>query len=154
MGDDQSAQWPNAGPLAREVVFQRRSRWLCADGVRHRRGTRVCAAPRSSAARAHDIYFDAPNVTETAIRAYADSIFRRVDWTWAQPRPPFVSMGWHPETGFIAHDWRGFNEAMLLYVLALGSPTHPIDPAAWEAWTRTYHWTDFNGQPHVNFAPR
>jgi hypothetical protein len=42
---------------------------------------------------------------------------------------------------------------MLLYVLALGSPTHPIDSTAWEAWTRTYQWADFYGQPHVNFAP-
>ena len=98
-------------------------------------------------------YFDAPTSTEASIRAYADSIFQRVDWTWAQPRPPFVSMGWHPETGFIEHDWRGFNEAMLLYVLALGSPTHPVDPSAWEAWTRTYQWADFYGQQHVNFAP-
>ncbi|MGQ0539923.1 MAG: glucoamylase family protein [Gemmatimonadaceae bacterium] len=98
-------------------------------------------------------YFDGSSATEAAIRAYADSLFRRVDWRWAQPRPPFVSMGWHPERGFIEHDWRGFNEAMLLYVLALGSPTHPIDPAAWEAWTRTYVWGEFYGQAHVNFAP-
>jgi len=98
-------------------------------------------------------YFDGSNATEAAIRAYADSLFRRVEWRWAMPRPPLVSMGWHPERGFIEHDWRGFNEAMLLYVLALGSPTHAIDPAAWDEWTRTYRWTDFYGQSHVNFAP-
>lgn len=98
-------------------------------------------------------YFDGVSNTEVAIRAYADSLFRRVEWGWAMPRPPVVSMGWHPERGFIDADWRGFNEAMLLYVLALGSPTHAIDPAAWDEWTRTYQWADFYGHTHVNFAP-
>ncbi|MGQ0641126.1 MAG: glucoamylase family protein [Gemmatimonadaceae bacterium] len=98
-------------------------------------------------------YFDGSNASEVTIRAYADSLFRRVDWRWAQPRAPFVSMGWHPERGFIQHDWRGFNEAMLLYVLALGSPTHPIEASAWDGWTSTYQWGEFYGQAHVNFAP-
>jgi hypothetical protein len=64
-------------------------------------------------------------------------------------------MGWHPEPGrgFIPHDYRGYNEAMFLYVLALGSPTHPVEPAAWAAYTSTYRWADFYGQEHVNFAP-
>jgi hypothetical protein len=42
---------------------------------------------------------------------------------------------------------------MLLYVLALGSPTHSIDAAAWPAWTSTYRWTTFQGQPHLGFPP-
>jgi hypothetical protein len=42
---------------------------------------------------------------------------------------------------------------MILYVLALGSPTHPIDPSAWTQWTSTYDWRVFYGQPQVNFAP-
>jgi hypothetical protein len=62
-------------------------------------------------------------------------------------------MGWHPESNFISSDWRGFNEAMLLYVLALGSPTHAIDSTAWNLWTSTYQWATFYGQPDVNFAP-
>ena len=98
-------------------------------------------------------YFDGTGADETEIRSLADSIYRRVDWRWAQVRPPFVSMGWHPESGFIAHDWRGYNEAMLLYVLALGSPTFPVEPSAWDAWTGTYQWGSFHGQPHVGFAP-
>jgi hypothetical protein len=42
---------------------------------------------------------------------------------------------------------------MILYVLALGSPTHPVDEAAWERWTRTYAWGTFHGQEHVGFGP-
>lgn len=98
-------------------------------------------------------YFDGTGEQEVAIRALADSIYARVEWTWAQPRPPAVSMGWHPERGFIAYDWNGYNEAMLLYVLALGSPTHPVDPAAWTHYTSSYRWGPFHGYEHVNFAP-
>ena len=49
-------------------------------------------------------------------------------------------MGWTPEGGYHHLDWRGYNEAMLVYLLALGSPTHPIDASAWDAWTSTYTW--------------
>src|SRR6185436_2484122 len=42
-------------------------------------------------------YFTTTNPTEAAIRAYADSLYLRVDWQWAQAKAPLVSMGWHPE---------------------------------------------------------
>jgi hypothetical protein len=99
------------------------------------------------------MYFDGSEPIEGAIRAYADSIYRRVDWSWAQARRPLVSMGWDPSKGFIHADWRGLNEAMLLLVLALGSPTHPVGPEAWTGWTSTYRWGRFHGQEQVGFAP-
>lgn len=98
-------------------------------------------------------YFDRDDPGEAEIRQLAETLYRRADWEWARPEPPRVSMGWHPEKGFIEHEWIGLNEAMILYVLALGSPTHPIDPKDWEEWTRTYRWGSFYGQEHVNFAP-
>jgi hypothetical protein len=100
-------------------------------------------------------YYDGDDPREREIRDLADAIYRRVDWTWAQNNKPLVSMGWHPERGFIPSDWRGYNEAMLLYVLALGSPTHPVGPEAWEAWTSTYDkdWGEFQGQEYLSFAP-
>ena len=98
-------------------------------------------------------YFDQSNPAETEIRQLADLIYGRADWTWFQTRPPYISMGWHPEKGFIKNDWKGYNEAMLLYVLALGSPTHPVGPDAWPNWTKTYKWDTFYEQTHVNFDP-
>lgn len=98
-------------------------------------------------------YFDAADPIEAAIRAYADSLYRRVDWRWAQRSPPLINMGWKPESGFLPLEWRGYNEAMLVYLLALGSPTFPVEPAAWDAWTATYQWGTFHGQSHVGFAP-
>jgi hypothetical protein len=98
-------------------------------------------------------YFHGTDASETAIRALADSLYDRVDWTWIQPRPPLVSMGWTPEEGFHTYDWKGYDEAMLLYVLALGSRTHPIDASAWPAWTASYQWGAFEGRDQVGFAP-
>jgi len=98
-------------------------------------------------------YFDGPGADEVAIRAYADSIYRRVDWRWIQPRAPLVAMGWTPEEGFHSYDWRGYDEAMLLYILALGSPTYAIADSAWSAWASSYTWGTWYGQTHIGFAP-
>ena len=98
-------------------------------------------------------YFDRADAGDSTVRALADSIYFRVDWPWARNGAASLTMGWHPETGFISSRWIGFNEAMLLYALAMGSPTHPIGPEAWEAWTSRYRWDRFHGQEYVMFAP-
>jgi len=100
-------------------------------------------------------YYDRNNKDEKEIRKLAGDLYARVDWTWASPRPPLVSMGWTPEAGFIHADWQGYDEAMILYILALGSPTHPLDASSWNAWTQTNDrtWGSFQGQEHLGFAP-
>lgn len=102
-----------------------------------------------------DSYFDGDDAAEVEIRTLAEEIYARVNWQWAQIRYPLISMGWHPEDGFIAADWQGYNEAMIVYVLALGSPTFPVQPDAWTAWTSTYDqtWGTLYGQEHLSFAP-
>ncbi|HEY7517187.1 MAG TPA: glucoamylase family protein [Methylomirabilota bacterium] len=100
-------------------------------------------------------YFDGPAPEEVEIRSLAQAIYGRVDWRWAQPKAPAISLGWSPEEGFLAYDWRGYNEAMLVYLLALGSPTFPVAPDAWREWTSTYdrHWGTLFGQEHLGFGP-
>jgi hypothetical protein len=100
-------------------------------------------------------YFDADEPSEIELRQLADAIYGRVDWNWAQHRSPAVTMGWTPERGFLRDDWLGYDEAMILYILALGSPTHPVGPEAWRTWTSTYdkHWGTLYGQTHLSFAP-
>jgi hypothetical protein len=100
-------------------------------------------------------YFDTRDPGDVEIRGLAERIYRRVDWTWAQPRPPAIALAWTPERGFSTEDWRGYNEAMLVYLLALGSPTHPISPDAWTLWTSSYkgHWGTLYNQTYLNFAP-
>jgi hypothetical protein len=105
-------------------------------------------------------YFDRDDAGDREVRALTDSINARVDWRWATDGGTLVSMGWRPEPapyqnarGFNVSTWRGYDEGMILYVLALGSLTHAIDPAAWTEWTRTYKWDRFYGQDYVQFAP-
>ncbi len=98
-------------------------------------------------------YFDGADPAEVRIRALADSLYLRADWAWAQPRAPLIAMGWKPEEGWGVADWHGYDEGMIVYILALGSPTHPVAPAAWTAWTNGYPWGTYYGQSHVGFAP-
>jgi hypothetical protein len=98
-------------------------------------------------------YFGGASPTEAEIRALADSLYYRVEWTWPVNNPGRISMGWHPETGPIEYEWHGYDEAMILMILALGSPTHPVGPEFWSTYTSTNRWGTFHGQAHTGFAP-
>lgn len=98
-------------------------------------------------------YFDGTSPTETAIRETADKLYRRVEWDWFLNEKKNLSMGYHPERGFLKAEWIGYNEAMVLLIMAMGSPTHPIEASTWERWCAPYKWDTFYGQEHVNFDP-
>jgi hypothetical protein len=98
-------------------------------------------------------YFDRQDGVEAAIRGVAEQLYERVDWPWEQVRVPAISMGWTPEEGFHSYDWRGYNEAMIVIVLALGSPTYPVAASAWGEYAKSDRWGTFYGQEHVLFAP-
>jgi len=49
--------------------------------------------------------------------------------------------------------WQGYNEALFLYVLALGSPTHPVPESAYAHWLSGYKWLTFQGTEFVSFGP-
>lgn len=101
-------------------------------------------------------WFDQDHPEETKIRILADQLYAAVEWTWITPRAPYLAMGWHPESGFIADDWNIYNEGMLLYILALGSETHPLPAERWDMWTATFEksWTDqWGNPPYLHFPP-
>lgn len=100
-------------------------------------------------------WFDDAETDEAELRRLADRIVNRADWPWAQRGGAAISMGWRPETGFIADDWEGYNEGMLVYLLALGVEGRPIGDDGWSAWTRTYpaSWRGEGGARHLSFAP-
>ena len=100
-------------------------------------------------------WFDAADGEESEIRRLAEAIYARVDWRWAQVRAPAIGHGWTPEAGHSPYDYKGYNEAMLLYLLALGSPTYSVGADAWDAWTSTYDsaWGTEYGQTYLRFPP-
>ena len=92
--------------------------------------------------------------TEVAeIVELADRLYRRVDWQWARNGGATLAQGWFPERGFISYRWQGYDEALFLYVLGLGSPTHPLPPESYAAWTGSYVWRSQLGQTYLHAAP-
>jgi hypothetical protein len=73
------------------------------------------------------------------ISQLANQIYQRIDFAWLLNGGDTLSHGWRPETGFIKWRWDSYSELMLLYLLAIGSPSHAIKPSAWDAWKRPIH---------------
>jgi hypothetical protein len=71
----------------------------------------------------------------TEVERLAQAVYERVDWPWLLNDEDTLSWGWKPETGVEGGSIH-FSEGILAYLLALGSPTHPIPPEAWHAMRR------------------
>ncbi len=98
-------------------------------------------------------YFDADTQEEDEIRSLADALYRRVDWPWAQNGGATVTHGWKPEGGFLAYRWEGYDEALILYLLGLGSPTHALPQESYTAWASTYDWKSSYGYDYLYAGP-
>ena len=85
-------------------------------------------------------YFSGDTPDQREIRELADMLYQRADWQWAQNGGETLCHGWKPETGFLPYRWQGYNEGMLMYVLALASPTHALPVSVYTAWCSTYEW--------------
>ncbi len=70
------------------------------------------------------------------IQDLATRIYERTEWDWMLDGERTMSMGWYPETGFLNYRWAHYCELMMIYLLGLGSPTHPISSSTWAAWKR------------------
>ena len=98
-------------------------------------------------------YFDGDDPAEAEVRAGAHRIYERVEWDWARDGGETVTMGWTPEKGFLRYRWEGYTEALLLYALAAGSPTHPVPRSSFEASTRPYRWKKIYGHEVLYAGP-
>ena len=98
-------------------------------------------------------YFDLPSADEHEIRTLADALYRRADWQWALDGGATVTHGWKPESGFLKYRWEGYDEALLLYMLGLGSPTHPLPESSYAAWISTYRWERSYGYDYLYAGP-
>jgi hypothetical protein len=90
-------------------------------------------------------YFSRDNEEEREIRELAEALYRRVDWRWAQGSTPTLRQGWKPKSGFLHYGWEGYNEATILYVLAMASPDNPSSDDSYKGWTATYQWENIYG---------
>ncbi len=88
--------------------------------------------------------------SEITLLAY--EIFNRVDWTWLSEDTSLLPHGWLPEMGFLPNRWDYYSELMMMYLLGLGSTTHPLKVEAWNAWKRTIF--EYDGLRYIgSFAP-
>jgi hypothetical protein len=99
-------------------------------------------------------YFTGTNKEEKEIRRLVDVLYRRIDWRWALNGGTMICHGWKPESGFLNYYWNeGYSEAIILYILALGSPTFSIDPVGYRNWTSTFKWANVEGIEYIHAGP-
>lgn len=98
-------------------------------------------------------FFSSHNAPEQEIRDLVRFLYDRVEWDWALDGNQCLSMGWRPETGFLPYSWRGYDESLPLYLLALGSFTYPIGRPSRDAWGSTFSWTGSSDAPLLHAGP-
>lgn len=98
-------------------------------------------------------YFERDTSDEHEIRGLAQQLYERADWQWAQNQGPTLTHGWKPESGFLRYRWEGYDEALLLYMLGLGSPTHPLPPESYRAFVSTYTWKKVYEYEYLYIGP-
>jgi hypothetical protein len=85
-------------------------------------------------------YFQGEDKDEAEIRQLADALYRRIDWQWALNGETTITHGWKPRSGFLPYRWEDdYSEAHIMYILALGSPTYPINQDGYKKWTSTFN---------------
>ena len=108
-------------------------------------------------------YYSGATPRQVAIRKGADEIIARADWdffTINNPKSEYyngLSMGWHPETkennGLIDHCWWGYNEALVLFIMAAGADSKDFQKQ-YDRWLRDYQWGgEYLGLEHYMFPP-
>ena len=86
------------------------------------------------------------------ISELAHLIFERVDWTWLSEDTRILPHGWSPEAGFLQYRWDNYSEMMMMYLLGLGSASHPLAAETWDAWKRATF--EYDGIQYIgSFAP-
>lgn len=90
------------------------------------------------------LYFDRDG-EEATIRALAQELLARTDWAWALTDGGTLAQGWRPETGFLHYGWEGYNEATILYILAIASASHSIPAVTFDRWKFSYQWENLLG---------
>ena len=79
------------------------------------------------------------NSDEKALAAEIDKLWREVDWNWfTRGGEKVIYWHWSPDNGWAMNfPVTGYNECLILYILAASSPTFPVDPQVYhQGWAR------------------
>jgi hypothetical protein len=98
------------------------------------------------------LYYDRAGL-ESTIRALAEELLARTDWSWALTDRETLAQGWKPETGFLHYGWEGYNEATILYLFAIASTTHAIPAESFARWKFSYQWENLLGVDTLYSGP-
>lgn len=72
----------------------------------------------------------------TELASIANELYERVEWPWLVRPDGRLCMGWKPESGYIDAYWDEFNEGLLIFLIGMGSSTHPLPSSAWNSWRK------------------
>ncbi|MFH2050296.1 MAG: glucoamylase family protein, partial [bacterium] len=80
-------------------------------------------------------YFDLENTDESQIRSMATELWESIEWDWYRRTTTSNMIYWHWSPNY---EWEmnmpiyGYNECMIVYLLAIASPTHPVPASLYE----------------------
>lgn len=98
-------------------------------------------------------YFDRDDPIEKEIRSCAAALYARMNWAWATHGGKSFRLGWKPHGGFLPYRWEAYSEAIILYVLALASPSYPVGRESYEAFCDKYEWMTVGERPFLYAGP-
>lgn len=107
-------------------------------------------------------YFDRNNATEKKIRELATKLYESIEWDWmlqdeAGNIHKTLSWMWSPNFGFKQGQRIKSNmelSSMITYLLAIGSPSHPIPADSWnQGWASNYRWGTYAGHTFIVCPP-
>lgn len=87
-------------------------------------------------------YYRGRRAEEREIRRLAEALYERVEWNWLLRENGEIGHGWTPENGLIKSVYSGYSEALLLYILALGSKRYAVPAQSWQALCSRYITAD------------
>ncbi len=82
----------------------------------------------------------------TEVEELARKIWLAAEWEWFLQNDGAMAGAWSPENGLTGR-FTGYNEYMIVYLLALGSPSHPAPCSSWKVWASTYKWVTYKDIP-------
>ncbi len=95
-------------------------------------------------------YFNKEFPEESLLRDKINQLWNQVEWEWYTNGQNVLTWHWSPDYEWtINHQLRGYNEALITYVLAASSPTHAIDVSVYNnGWSSGDQF--YNGQEYYD----